>query len=110
MACKFSNGRKSRCKGVLLHVLLVSFTLLVLAPDYSVDGIVRQPRIHVAEENAKKYAPAFSHGSKDADLALNKIARNFTFVVFSLLKFDLKQNLHTWPVLATGIERSPPSA
>jgi hypothetical protein len=44
-------------------------------------------------------------------LALHTSAGDLSFgFSLSFLRFDFKQNLRTWPVLATGIERSPPSA
>jgi hypothetical protein len=41
--------------------------------------------------------------------ALHKSKVNLNFVSYSfLLRFDFKQNLRTWPVLANDLERSPP--
>ena len=42
-------------------------------------------------------------------LAVSKTKVKLNFVSYSfLLRFDLKQNLRSWPVLSNDLERSPP--
>ena len=74
------------------------------------DGIVDQSRA-VAPERIKARSDDLFRSKHNApeDLALRSAA-GLSFVrSLSQLRFDFKQNLRTWPVLATGIERSPPS-
>jgi hypothetical protein len=93
------------------YILLVTFTIFFFSPDYSMDGIVDEPRI-VAPEKTKTRIndPLRGKHNGPADLALNRSASGLSFgSSLSLLRFDFKQNLRTWPVLSNGIERSPPA-
>jgi hypothetical protein len=100
-----------RCRIVLAGLLAAGFAIFFFCPDYSMDGIVDQSRA-VASERIKVRHDDTLRGkhSASADLALLQSAAGMNIgFSLSLLRFDLKQNLRTWPVLATGIERSPPS-
>jgi hypothetical protein len=75
------------------------------------DGIVEQGRIVAPEKTKTRIDDPFrGKHNGPADLAINKSASGLSFgSSLSLLRFDFKQNLRTWPVLSNGIERSPPS-
>ena len=45
-----------------------------------------------------------------SDIAAALPGKNRTFVEFSYIKFDRKQNTRLWPFLFTGITRSPPAS
>lgn len=106
-------GVKIRCHRVVLACLLLAgFALLFLYPERSPVGIVDQSRV-VAPERIKTRTdgPLGEKHKGPAQLALHTSAGDLSFgFSLSFLRFDFKQNLRTWPVLATGIERSPPFA
>ena len=91
---------------------LLLITLGIFLLNYSIDGVRSLSRPDAVEKASTKspeglrqkplYRPA---------LALPKALVKLSFVFsLSLLRFDFKQNLHTWPVLGNGLERSPPPA
>jgi hypothetical protein len=92
------------------YLLLFGFTIFFVSPDYSMDGIVDQARITVTEKNKLRAVDLFrERHNRPVDLAFIISASGLSFIAsLSLLRFDFKQNLRTWPVLATGIQRSPP--
>jgi hypothetical protein len=95
----------------LTYLLLVGFGLFFLHPKFLMVGIVDQSRIVAPERIKTRTDETLSDKHMTAaDLALNRSAAGLSFgFSSSFLRFDFKQNLHTWPVVATGIERSPPS-
>ena len=109
MSCKCKKTRHRRL--ALTYVLLVTFAIFFLSPDYSMDGIVDPARIVAPEKTKTRIDDPFrDKHNGPADLAINRSASGLSFgSSLSLLKFDFKQNLRTWPVLSNGIERSPPS-
>jgi len=50
------------------------------------------------------------HRPFQSDVAAALPDRSRTFVEFSYIKFDRKQNTRLWPFLFTGITRSPPAS
>ena len=50
------------------------------------------------------------HRRFQSDIASELPGRNKTFVEFSYIKFDRKQNTRLWPFIFTGITRSPPAS
>jgi hypothetical protein len=101
--------RASRVSRAVCYLLLISLTSLFL--HYSIDGILGQSRSG-ALQNAPIKGPdgARLKIANKPGLALNKITINLSFLsAFSLIRFDLKQNLRLWPVLSDGLQRSPPS-
>jgi hypothetical protein len=107
------NAKKSRHRrAALSFVLSVAFAIFVLCPDYVMVGIVDQSRTVAAEKIRTRTDDTFSGKHNDlCDAALDQTAAALSSgIVLWRLRFDFKQNLRTWPVLAAGIERSPPSA
>jgi hypothetical protein len=94
------------------YLLLVSCAVFFLHPEFSIVGIVDQGRI-VAPDRVMTRGDDSLGGKRTGlgNLSLNRGAAGLSFGLSqSLLRFDFKQNLRIWPVLATGIERSPPAA
>ena len=105
-----SNGLKeSNLVLAVPYLLLITVTLLFL--HYSLDGVLGQSRFEAVEKAPTKGPEGARQKALNRQgLALNKITVNLGFLsAFSLLGFDFKQNLRTWPVLSNGLERSPPS-
>src|SRR5688500_12521556 len=50
------------------------------------------------------------HRPFQSDLASAFPGKSRTFVEFSYIKFDRKQNTRLWPFIFTGITRSPPAS
>lgn len=110
MRCKAA--RESKFVLAVPYLLLITVTSLFL--HYSLDGIPGQSRVEAIEKAPIKALeaarPKAYKGANKPGLALNKTAVHLSFISsFSLLRFDFKQNLRTWPVLSNGLERSPPS-
>jgi hypothetical protein len=105
-------SKKSRlCRVALSWLLSVSFAIHFLYPEFAMIGVVDQSRI-VALDRLKARADERFDGKDNTseDLALHRGAGVLSFgLSLSALRFDFKQNPRTWPVLGTGIERSPPS-
>jgi hypothetical protein len=90
------------------YLLVITVTSLFL--HYSLDGMPGQSRIEAIEKAPIKglEGPRQKAANKSG-LAINKSTANLSLVSsFSLLRFDFKQNLRTWPVLSNDLERSPP--
>jgi hypothetical protein len=94
-----------------VYILLVGYAISFVSPHYSMDGIVDQNRISVLEKiNPRIPDQCHEKQKRSTDLPLIISASGLSFCSSpSLLRFDFKQNLRTWPVLATGIQRSPPT-
>jgi len=108
MLQRFNGAKESKFVLAVPYLLLVTVTSLFL--HYSGDGILGHSRF-VAVEKAPMKTPegASQKAASKPGLALNKITGLSFLYSFSLLRFDFKQNLRTWPVLSNGRERSPPS-
>jgi hypothetical protein len=107
------NAKKSRHRRVALSfVLSVAFAIFFLCPYYVMIGIVDQSRTVAVEKIKTRTDDTFSgKHNPPRDAALNQTAAGLSSgIALSRVRFDFKQNLRTWPVLAAGIERSPPSA
>jgi hypothetical protein len=94
------------------YLLLLGFTIFLLSADYSINGIVDHSRFPVTEKSKPRVTDSFRgkhNQSGDLPFIISASSLSFGFSL-SLLKFDFKQNLRTWPVLGTGIQRSPPWA
>jgi len=96
-------------------VVAVSCLVLIMTASlflhYSLDGILGPSRFEAIEKApAKGFEGVRQKVTDRPALALYKTAVHLSFLSsFSLLRFDFKQNLRTWPVLSNGLERSPPS-
>jgi hypothetical protein len=107
------NAKKSRQRrAALSFVLSVAFAIFFLCPDYVMVGIVDQSRTVAVEKIKTRSDDTFSGKHNAAsDAALNQAAAGLSSgIALSRLRFELNQNPRTWPVLAAGIVRSPPSA
>ena len=109
MAFRSKNSRLSRV--ALSWLLSVSFAIYFLYPEFAMVGVVDQSRIVALDRLKARANENFDRKySTSGDLALHRGAGVLSFgLSLSALRFDFKQNLRTWPVLGTGIERSPPS-
>lgn len=95
-------------KLVLISYLLLVTTTFLFLHD-SRDGLLVPSRAGAIEKASIKGGDGTRQKASDcvAPAADKSAAR---FVSFSSpLRLDLKQNLRAWPVVASGIERSPPS-
>src|SRR5919106_4094567 len=101
--CKFKTTRHLQMP--LTYLLLVSFLIFFLSPDYSMDGIVEgSPTIAPEKFRTRLDDPFRGKPGGPADLGLSRgtsgLCCGFSL---SILRFDFKQNLRTWPVLSNGI-------
>ena len=108
MLLTFKGLRESKIVLAVPYLLVITVTSLLL--QYSFDGILGQSRFEAVEKAPIKGPEGIRQKvANKPGLALNKTTVNLSFVSsFSLLRFDFKQNLRTWPVLSNGLERSPP--
>ena len=103
-------AERSKFAAAISWLFLITLGIFLL--NYSVDGIRSLSRQAAVEKVSIKGAEGLRHKPLYTPaLALPKALVKLSFVFsLSLLRFDFKQNLHTWPVLANGRERSPPFA
>ena len=95
--------------GVFCWLALV--TIVARTFDLGRETLSSHFRFHVVQKVSKGHDGAQQKAAGRPALALNKTATNLSFVFsLSLLRFDFKQNLRTWPILANNIARSPPSS
>jgi hypothetical protein len=102
-------AERSKFAAVISWLLLITLGIFLL--NYSIDGFRSLSRQTAVEKVSLKGSEGLRHKPlyKPA-LALPKALVKLSFVFsLSLLRFDFKQNLHTWPVLSNGLERAPPS-
>lgn len=84
---------------------------ITVAPDYFYDGVIAKAGASAIGKPVAKYFPGSRHQSDvPSCLGLSKIAGDLGLrFTASLFRFDLKQNLSTWPVFSNGLARSPPT-
>jgi hypothetical protein len=107
------NAKSSRHRrAALSFVVSVALAIFFLWPDDVMLGIVDQSRASGAEKIRTRTEESFTGNHNDVcDAALDQTAAALSSgILLSRLRFDFKQNLRAWPVLAAGIERSPPPA
>ncbi len=107
---QFRSRAKSRATRVVCYLALMAIAVRTF--DLGAETISSHFRFHVIQNGAAKGQDAVQQKTANRPaLALNKVATDLSFVLsLSLLRFDFKQNLRTWPVLANDIARSPPPA
>ena len=89
---------------------LALITIVARTFDLGAETLSSYFRFHVVQKVSKGHDGAQQKAAGRPALALNKAATNLSFVFsLSLLRFDFKQNLRTWPILANNIARSPPA-
>jgi hypothetical protein len=89
-------------------LLLITFTSWLVS---SLDGAFGLARLEAAKRGLAQSHEIIRHKAKNIPgLSLAKTLISLSFLYsFSLLRFDFKQNLRTWPVISNGTTRSPPS-
>src|SRR5262245_18057953 len=93
--------------GVFCYLALI--TIVAATFVLGAETLSSHFRFHVGQKVAKGHDGAQQTAAGKPALALNKTATNLSFVLsLSLLRFDFKHNLRTWPILANNIARSPP--
>jgi hypothetical protein len=100
--------RKYKLPLVVSGLLVIAISPLIL--HYCVDGAPGHSRLEAIDKGPFKSPEGVRQKATNRPaLALHKTKVNLNFVSYSfLLRFDLKQNLRSWPVLSNDLERSPP--
>lgn len=90
--------------------VVLQFALITAVPALSYEGLlVKSGDATVGKPPAQCLSRARYCANVPPSHGLSKIAGAMGLSLSSSsLRFDLKQNLSTWPVLSNGLERSPP--
>ena len=104
---RWKAARESKFVLAVSYLLLITIVSLFL--HYYLEGILVPSRLEAFQNAPGKGFEGVRQKAVDGPaLAVNKASLRFVSSL-SLLRFDLKQNLRTWPVLSNGLARSPPT-
>lgn len=103
-------GLQKRINIAVAIAVVLQLALITVAPAFSYDGSLVKAGDSSIGKPFAQCLPRFRHcANVHPSLRTIKIAGASGLPLSSAsLRFDLKQNLSTWPVLSNGIERSPP--
>lgn len=95
----------------LTFFLLLGFTKVFVSPEFSLVGIVDRARAPISDHlGTSPFEKHRTDQHRSGEIPYHRAAPGVSFGSYqSLFRFDFKQNLRLWPVLAAGVERSPPS-
>jgi hypothetical protein len=103
------NPKRKGVTSVLYWLALI--TIAARTFDLGAETLTSYFRFHVFQKvSPKGQDGAQQKAAGGPALALNKTATDLSFVFsLSLLRFDFKQDLRTWPILANDFARAPPA-